>query len=387
MNEAPMIVQCPSCQTKFALDRRAHDEVDRILKSGAVDSESTPVIPRFHCSRCDHVFNLEESVELGGPANSSKNELPVSPLPELPPQPPEHQPYRTESSDGDNFPDPQSMTSLQRDPPRGLKIPSAFESEMSAIEAPHETLQSDDYPVDSGAQMSLSFPAHNRIEEQQAHVEHSIESDSLRSEQRGGSHSEESLRAKASSRSRPEASSWKGLAFFVAPIFLFLTTLIALTLYVRSDPRAAIELSEQLFPNASRAAPPGLFLKSTRFRRLVLESGDEAYIVNGKISNDTADSFREVIIEAIAFDNLGKPIQRTAVSASNTLNRAKLKSLSPEMIRNIQSAEPGRNYLLKPGTDQDFVIALGQGGIYISGASHRLPQARYFSARIYSVKK
>ena len=39
-----MIIECPACSTKFSLDPRQLAEVEK---------------PRFHCSRCSHVFTLE----------------------------------------------------------------------------------------------------------------------------------------------------------------------------------------------------------------------------------------------------------------------------------------------------------------------------------------
>ncbi len=46
-----MIIQCPACQTKFSID------------STVVNAVSSP---RFHCSRCDHLFRLEENFISGG---------------------------------------------------------------------------------------------------------------------------------------------------------------------------------------------------------------------------------------------------------------------------------------------------------------------------------
>jgi len=47
------IIQCPSCQTKFAVRTAQIEEVKN---------------PRFHCSRCDHLFSLEEVLVTSTPA-------------------------------------------------------------------------------------------------------------------------------------------------------------------------------------------------------------------------------------------------------------------------------------------------------------------------------
>ncbi len=41
-----MIIQCPSCTTKFAIEAATVDELEA---------------PRFHCSRCDNVFNFDDA--------------------------------------------------------------------------------------------------------------------------------------------------------------------------------------------------------------------------------------------------------------------------------------------------------------------------------------
>ena len=43
------VIQCPSCQTKFAVQ-------------GSVIAGTS--FPRFHCSGCDHVFSIEQQMDM-----------------------------------------------------------------------------------------------------------------------------------------------------------------------------------------------------------------------------------------------------------------------------------------------------------------------------------
>lgn len=71
------IIQCPSCQTKFAVRTAQIEEVKN---------------PRFHCSRCDHLFSLEEVLVTSTPAPLRKTvtfkpQSLTPPVASTPPQP------------------------------------------------------------------------------------------------------------------------------------------------------------------------------------------------------------------------------------------------------------------------------------------------------------
>lgn len=56
-DENSLIIACPSCYTKFALDRN--------------QIEASSDAPQFHCSRCDHVFSLDTAITEEPPANTT----------------------------------------------------------------------------------------------------------------------------------------------------------------------------------------------------------------------------------------------------------------------------------------------------------------------------
>ncbi|RIL11391.1 MAG: hypothetical protein DCC75_02435, partial [Proteobacteria bacterium] len=63
-----VIVQCPNCQTKFGLDSS--------IVNGLED-------PRFHCSRCDHVFSWELRNEYSPPADAAASQPLLEPEEDL----------------------------------------------------------------------------------------------------------------------------------------------------------------------------------------------------------------------------------------------------------------------------------------------------------------
>ncbi len=178
-----------------------------------------------------------------------------------------------------------------------------------------------------------------------------------------------------------ESSTWTGFAVLSSAVMGFLALLVVGSLYLRSDTTTASGLMRTLFPTAPRVAPTGLYIKNTQLKKITLDSGDSVSLVSGKVVNQANEAFSDVIIEAIAFDALGKPLMKNKVAASNTLARTRIKSLTPEMIKNIQTQDGSAAYTLRAGQSEDFAIALGNGE-----NPSELSKARYFSARIYSVK-
>lgn len=113
-----MIIQCPSCTTKFAIDSSTVDELDA---------------PRFHCSRCDHLFSFEDAPPSVRPMNlapsatrAASNEFSSS--------------ARLTNSEEASDPPPAQRESKQLAlPTRGLQIPAPLSSPQ-LIRAPHEGL-------------------------------------------------------------------------------------------------------------------------------------------------------------------------------------------------------------------------------------------------------
>lgn len=388
--EPKTIVQCPSCQAKYALD------------SGAVSAIPNP---RFHCSRCDNVFEMQAQTglppakhlklskqaaaptpepevnssvedfdfeEFSGaedsaesmhyeptPEPTTENPAPVSttfaPTPASPP--------RWSLTDA-----PQPSTINQPPPPvaraeasaRTLNIPRKFQSGL--VSAPHEA--QDKKP---SFQTSFSFdrPRTNAAELPQ----------------------EQPLREPVAPRSkislpklRPARnghSPWLNLMGFASPILVLLAIMAGLSFYLISHPQTAAKLSLAIFKGLPRTAPDGLLVEKVNFKPITLDNGDMVYLISGQVVNNSEETLRDVKVEGLAFDKHGNLIEKLLTHSGTTLGKTRVQSLSTEMINNLQSAKVSKLGPLQPGQKQDFAIALMNPDV---------SKANYFSARIYSVR-
>ena len=75
------------------------------------------------------------------------------------------------------------------------------------------------------------------------------------------------------------------------------------------DPKTG-DLMSWLTPGLPSVAPAKLLLDDLNYRLVNLENGDSIPIISGKIINDTGSSFSDIIIEGLAFDDLGRNIGR-----------------------------------------------------------------------------
>jgi hypothetical protein len=176
-------------------------------------------------------------------------------------------------------------------------------------------------------------------------------------------------------------SSWRGLMLMGLPMAATLIVLAVLGFTLRANPELATEISRKAFPAAPQVAPNELFIKNTKFRKVLLDSGESVYVVSGKVLNDSSTTFREVIVEGILFDANGTPLLRTKASASSALAKGRIRSMTPEIIARTQSAATPQDYRMASGDSQEFTLVMDQ-----ENAAQAMSKASYFSARIYSVK-
>jgi len=136
-------------------------------------------------------------------------------------------------------------------------------------------------------------------------------------------------------------------------------------------------LSARYFPAGAQVAPAGLLIRDLKFRNVSLENGERVQIIGGTIENHTERSFKEILLEGLAFDRGGRQVVSQKADAGSTLAKSRVKSFTTEMIQELQGRKSARRFALEPGGKQEFAIAL---------ISDKMPEARYYSARIYSVR-
>jgi predicted Zn finger-like uncharacterized protein len=461
------IIQCPSCQTKFSVEASAISQLD---------------FPRFHCSRCDNVFGLDESskfkpqvveepVEKIFDSQQEKDfaqsqesaddnlEPPAYETESLPDEfedlaydkefveedeaAPSHQPVATQSETYSpvepiitariTTPEHASESAPTTSLYRGLEIPTQYDKTIQAA-APRETEEVVETPPSLTRREKHKDPLKDQMELQFSSTHFSKPTASTE-ESTGSSNANlyksiaetlareraEVYSAKASARKEEKvAASSSGIGsiakitapstdadypklfdnaflaeneanrfafaggrissstlFFMAPIVCALVCLAVLGSYLKNNVNAGASFASLLFSPPAKVAPAGLIIKNPKYRKLTLESGEDVRLISGTLVNSSPESFRDVKLEGLAFDDAGHPLTKVKVDASSSLSKTRVKSLSVDMIKNMQSAAATKRYELKPGDSQDFEMAL------VDDASVR---ARYFSARIYSVK-
>ena len=174
---------------------------------------------------------------------------------------------------------------------------------------------------------------------------------------------------------------WSSTLMLGLPVIGALIFFGVLGFTLQANPEIASALSKKAFPAAPQIAPSELFIKNTNFRKVLLDSGESVYVVSGKILNDSPSTFRDVIIEGILFDANGAPLLRTRASASSALAKGRVRSLTPEIIERSQRADTPSDYRMSAGDGQEFTLVMDE-----SGAPDAVLKARYFSARVYSVR-
>lgn len=495
--ERQVIIQCPSCQTKFAIESTVISEVDE---------------PRFHCSRCDNLFSMSpenEYIPLAVPANppasaevtakvdaqviaAAPADRPRTTIPAQmhPPQPTQSSQSQPSQSQSNQLHPSQSLPS-QSQPrplaPRSLQIPRTFTGPITTS-APHEhsTQQAEPAPSSSRPTADLSRiaaivrrptigsfsladstpapenqkppaptsapVASNKSTNTEAKSPEPSRSETIdylleakndegsqaandrvanSSEQYGygvsiggavpsssgasagigrgaveraaadevapdsaavlpasavkeasffGNVSAAEQRAMSARVYTPPVDGWRGMMVLVAPLALTVVVLMVLSYLATQRPLAAERLVRGM--SIAEVPPSGVIIKNTKFAALTLDSGEKIHTISGKIVNQSSANLRDVRLEGLAFDHNGNLINSTRVSSASTLIKTRIKSLPVDMIRNMQSVKNARRGDLAAGQEQDFLLAL----LDSPGADDEIQNARYFSARVYSVR-
>ncbi|NLF24192.1 MAG: hypothetical protein GX589_00850 [Deltaproteobacteria bacterium] len=368
-----MVIKCPSCRSKFALPSESLDGIE---------------FPRFHCSRCDHIFSKEESLCKVTPAKTDPTTKHESLDFEIDPWTDEAEPDEESWTLGSD-PSPKENSQLS------LEVPRTFDMKRP-ISAPHENVRAEtareknNKPTSS--QMELDFSATNQFP-------NPIEDDSWAAIQLEGSNREKEMQFNYRDDTDPAPDKalaklpaqiawqallhqrpavWKGCLMLTAPIVLFLMVLWGLGQLLESSPQSAAWISRLIVPNGERVAPEGLFISGLKQRKVDLEDGESVRLISGTLENRSKEDFEEVQLEALTFDKSGKRLSSLKVHAGSTMANTRVKSLSLALIDELQSRPPAKRFELKSDETSDFAIALP----FEEGE-----EAHYYTARVYSVRK
>lgn len=362
------IIQCPSCQTKFAIPTQKVVEVP---------------LPRFHCSRCDYLFSLEEGEqELSFVKRTDAKKSSTTEESLVNPQPPAKERKRKSHSKSLEIPKEFEPTS----------IPGAPHEHSGSLDAMNQKTPRDQLPFDFDISQADTLP--NARQKSGSYLS-GVQQDLVSTRKSNfeneitGQPDFESERidsqiypipgqpvAKGGAFLGDWRTGWRAAGLLVAPLVCILALLSAAGMYLESDPVLGSKVLA-LFPAIPHAAPAELAVDNTTVRRVELIDGEVVVLISGSLTNRGGGSFRDIVLEAFAYAPDGTAQAVTKVNASSTLANMGVRRLSLENIQALQKNEPAPGFRLRPGEDHEFAIALW---------GSEVSEARDFAVRPYSVK-
>jgi predicted Zn finger-like uncharacterized protein len=434
------IIQCPACQTKFA------------IKLSAIEGLS---FPRYHCSRCDNVFGDEQQIEIElGNKNTTNsdfenktniekdfNEPEFNNDYEPSPFQPEEEHFGTAYQADDAFID-QPITNTTTEENQGtitgnwtldaddaninkanfnkieetIKEPdqTSFNWHESSAEAPLNTEKSN-IPASTTSQMELVL--NPGIRRKKFHENQEIDSPNFKNpinEINMDSNDDNKItihrpskisafkdNAKALAKKIPNfkfpqlslwdnkavnlyektsavktLSKWRSLQLISLPVVIALFLLGLLGFFAGQSPQSAFSFAKTLSASLPDVPPSDLVLTKTKHKIVELESGERIHVISGEIKNKGNKTFKNVKVQGILFNQSNKPVETQLVEANSSLVSARIQSLSWEMIQNLMNTPSSRRLNLAADETAKFTLALN------------IPAKRkvaHFSARIYSV--
>lgn len=341
------VIQCPKCQTKFAVDAKL------IMGLEA---------PKFHCSRCDHVFSSSEFNQSYLPFKELQSSL------------------QSNSGQDDSLELKQTVQQAKnRLSSKSLEIPKEFAIERRT-KAPHE---SEPVPERDDQQVTFDFFEDKPFEPEASFKSHDISfsdfpKSSIESALQDGLPTKPypGLKRRTSlSKLFQNESRWFNLALLVIPLAVLLLILTATSIYISLSGNNDNALAF-IMPTRPLAPPLGLFIQNTKLETIVLDSGEKARVIKGTVVNDSDTTLRDLVIEALLFDKLGQQISNIRVNLSASLAEARIKALSPDMINELQKGRISKQLELSPGDQSGFALVITDASV---------ESARFYSARVHSV--
>ncbi|RMG40785.1 MAG: DUF3426 domain-containing protein [Candidatus Dadabacteria bacterium] len=346
------IIQCPSCQAKFGINPDLFMHLET---------------PRFHCSRCDHVFEMQS--------------------PTAEPEPHEPRQAREAVNSGepvDNQPEPligstSALLSLSEKESQ-FKEPKETPREKHAassdsVEQSHKESQMEfPFAADSTTVTSTEIPrpTEHLYRDKDAELEETVDL----SEGTEENHLDaERIRAAIPPQIK---SGWNGAAVLGVPLVSLLVLLALLAVMLRSNPAMANAFTRRVFPAMPEPAPAGMHIKDLSLKNINLKDGSNLPVVSGTLVNGSKNSVSSIKLEAILYDSNGDRLSSTIFRLEQSLPKKQLAEGSARIIKKLQTTVRQKKLVLSRGEKKDFRFAL---------TSKDLKDAAYYSLRVYSVIK
>ena len=179
------------------------------------------------------------------------------------------------------------------------------------------------------------------------------------------------------------------------PIIGTFALLLGISYCARLSPQSIDALAQAVTPSfiqdSSLTLPPrALTVRDLRISFEKTRNKDIVPVARGTVANDSTRSFNDVELEVIGFNARGEIIASSRAPLRSALNNEKISSLPFDAVRRYQSSLAAKNSVIGGQERVPFTIALldsrhtnGEG----TNAEFDPSELRYFSARIFSVKK
>lgn len=406
--EPHILVCCPSCSTKFAVE------------SSAVASFENP---RFHCSRCDAVFSLSENQPEPSAHNTHQSEngdtprwVLSDPAKVISDQAQEKQPLSSQTLKATDFSigasahpsfsgklsdardyTPRIMTSADKSPEAlsmnaGLSLLTQGQANLD----PQRTIADEPQNLTQQApsdepRLRGAFRHHNRPAIPQApgketlsEVEQEMLAEIGRAEGRGPL-----SRAFATLFRRTRT-----LGRLALPLGGSLCLLTLLTYSSRVSPGSMDALISAVIPSplsdtVPKLPPSELAMKDLSLRFIRTPNREVVAVISGQLVNTSQEAISDVTLEALGFNDRGEVVIKSRAPLRSALSKEKIADLNQDTIQKFQHALGARDASIAPSETVPFSVALlGDEDEMRSGSSVEpdLSSIRYFSARVFSVR-
>jgi hypothetical protein len=179
------------------------------------------------------------------------------------------------------------------------------------------------------------------------------------------------------------------------PVLGSLAVLLGLSYCAQVSPQSVDALINYVTPSAMKESvqstpPSALGVRNLRISFKKTRNREFIPVVTGTVLNESGRSFEDVKLEVIGFNGRGEIIASSRAPLRSALANENVSDLSLERIGRYQHALAAKDSSIKAREAVPFTIALLDGRQMDEemGTSEFDPsQVKYFSARIFSVKR
>ena len=360
-----LIIQCPSCKTKFSISTELLNSTN---------------VPKFHCSRCDHLFHITEQadpilkppkqLDLLDESGTEKETLHIEPnqnkaISEE--QPAAHDSLITNeklaNSDKISISWPEENSSCKPHKADFSAEHSTFkETKKKAAVVPLKK-RSEEVKINPTtpdlSTFAQDFDLNFDDEAIEEHEENSVEN------------------LKSKNSFIPKISRLPSIVRFSAPPLVICLSLSMFSGILESSPilsKAIYEIAESKYPSPP---PSSLKIAKVKTANVALDNGNQVLEVTGELVNNSQRALQEIKVQVSLYDDLNKKRTTIVSSADNGLKRlSRLESLNNEMIEELQSKKLPGEHKLESTKTTPFRVAFTD-----------IPkEASKYSVRVFSVK-